>query len=322
MSEPDAGVGRGATPGYHHVQLVCGDRGRSLRFYRDLLGFSVVATASNGTMGSTPLYLGDRDARPGRLIALDVQPGARRGRWGVGGVHHFALGVETEAAQLKWKRRLTDAGVAVTGPYDRSWFHSIYFMDPDRQVVEIATSGPGYAKDEPIERLGAQVIEPGAERLRGGRDEAAIAARTHPEPVPEITPDMVLHGLHHVTGFTDDIVRADEFYHAALGLRLVKRSVNQDDPTTPHWFWANYDGARVLPHSSYTLFEWKGSDYRARPGVGQMAHVAFRIGDTAPLAAWADHLRGLGVDVEGVSGGFGFTAPDGQRLLLVDDDVR
>ena len=45
-------------------------------------------------------------------------------------------------------------------------------------------------------------------------------------------------------------------YEEALGLSVIKKSVNQDDPETPHWFWANYDGTRVLPYSSWTLFGW------------------------------------------------------------------
>ena len=53
---------------------------------------------------------------------------------------------------------------------------------------------------------------------------------------------MALHGIHHVTGHTDDLGAAGDFYEQALGLRLVKRSVNQDDPDTLHYFWANYDG--------------------------------------------------------------------------------
>ncbi len=309
------------TRGFHHVQLVVPDAAPALAFYRDLLGFA----PAEGD--DARLWLGAPQFAPGMLLALDVRPGLRRGHWGIGGVHHVALGVESEEAQLMWKRRLTDAGVAVSGPYDRGWFHSIYFTDPFRQILEIATSGPGYATDEPIERLGERVIDPGAARMRGRRDEAAIAARTHPAPVPAITADMALTGLHHVTGLTDDIVRADEFYHAALGLRLVKRSVNQDDPSTPHWFWANYDGTRVLPHSSYTLFEWKGSRYRARPGTGQTHRIAFRAPDREAVGEWEERLRALGIATSPIMDnagrvGLAFAAPDGQPLALVADDAR
>src|SRR5690606_3385417 len=155
-----------------------------------------------------------------------------------GGIHHLALGVATPEAQLKWKRRLVDAGVSVTGPLDRGYFKSLYFQDPDGQILEIATAGPGYAVDEPAEALGREEVVPPPERLPDGRDEVAIARTTHPDPVPEVTPDMRLQGIHHITGLTDDLERADAFYQEALGLRLVKKTFNQDDARTRHWFWA------------------------------------------------------------------------------------
>ncbi|MBX6365594.1 MAG: VOC family protein, partial [Gemmatimonadetes bacterium] len=243
---------------------------------------------------------------------------------GVGGVHHLALGVETPEAQLKWKRWLTDHGVAVTGPFDRGYFRSIYFADPDGQILEIATVGPGYAIDEPADALGQkETLPPGAE-LRGSRDEEAIRLRTHPEPVAAIGADMRLHGIHHITGITDDIARADEFYHAALGLRLVKKSVNQDDLRTPHWFWASYDGRTVAPHSALTLFGWAGSTYYSRGGAGQTHHIAFRARDAEEQLAWRDHLLAQGVDVTPVMDrvyfrSIYFRAPDGLLLEVATD---
>src|SRR5690606_25542483 len=103
--------------------------------------------------------------------------------------HHLALGTRDEETLLKWKRRLTDHGVKVTGPYDRGYFTSIYFSDPDGQILEIATRGPGYGIDASRDALGEMEMPPES-IVVGHRDEAEIAARTHPEPVPEITPDM------------------------------------------------------------------------------------------------------------------------------------
>jgi glyoxalase family protein len=63
------------------------------------------------------------------------------------GFHHTALGVETGEGLLRWKRRLTDLGWAVSGPYDRGYFTSLYFRAPDGQLLEIATDGPGFAPE-------------------------------------------------------------------------------------------------------------------------------------------------------------------------------
>jgi len=240
-------------------------------------------------------------------------------------VHHLALGVETEDAQLKWKRRLEDAGVKVTGPYDRGYFTSIYFRDPDGQIVEIATAGPGYLIDESPEELGRELQIPPEKIMRGSRDETAIAALTWPEPVPEVTPDMRLDGIHHISGITDDLDRALDWYSATLGLDVIKRTVNRDDRETHHYFWgARDEEGGVRPHSAWTLFGWSGSTYGARGGLGQTHHVAFRASDGDEQEAWREHLLELGVDVTEVLDrqyfrSIYFRAPDGQLLEIATD---
>ncbi len=312
------------TSGFHHITMVSADARRTLRVYRELLGIGLVKRTVNfDDPGSYHLYFGDATGAPGTLLTFFEWPAAQRGRWGVGGIHHRALGVASREAQLKWKRRLTDASVSVTGPYNRGYFHSIYVADPDGQILEIATQGPGYDIDEPIDQLGSKVIIPREAQLRGQRDEDEIRALTHPEPVPEVTPDMALQGIHHITGFTNDINRADEFYHSTLGLRLVKKSVNQDDPDTPHWFWASYDGRKVEPHSGLTLFEWK-RDYPARAGAGQTHHIAFRARNAEQQEQWRAHLLELGLTVSPVLDrsyfqSIYFRAPDGLLLEIATD---
>jgi glyoxalase family protein len=314
-----------STLGFHHITLVSGDARRTVAFYRDLLGLSVVKDAGESKdPNAYRLYLGDENGTPGTLVTFVERPAAAHGRPGVGGVHHLAMGVGSYEAQLKWKRYLTDRGIAVSGPMPRGYFTSLYFRDPDGQVLEIATAGPGYAYDEDLSALGQKIMMPGAQQLPGGRDERSIHLTTYAEPVPAITPDMKLTGIHHVTGMTDDIERASDFYEEALGLSVVKKSVNQDDPETPHWFWANYDGTRVLPHSSWTLFGWTPRHPHARAGVGQTNHVAFRASDAEELRAWQDHLRSMDLDVSAVIdspyfSSINFAAPDGQLLEIATD---
>ena len=313
------------TLGFHHITMVSTDAARTLAFYRDLLGFDLVKKTVNfDDPGAYHLYFGRDGGRPGTILTFFEWAHARRGHWGVGGIHHLALGVATREAQLKWKRRLTDAGVSVSGPIDRGYFESLYFEDPDGQILEIATAGPGYAIDEPADALGRELVTPPQERLPGGRDEAAIAALTHPEPVREVTPDMRLEGIHHITGITDDIERAHDFYEQALGLRIVKKTFNQDDAKTKHYFWARYDGGDVEPHSALTLFGWEGSRYVSRPGAGQTHHIAFRAEDAEEQAAWREHLLSLDLDVTTVKDrtyfeSIYFHAPDGLLLEIATD---
>ncbi len=313
------------TPGFHHITMVSTDAPRTLAFYGGLLGLDLVKKTVNfDDPGAYHLYFGRDGGAPGTILTFFEWPHSRRGRWGVGGIHHLALGVATPEAQLKWKRRLVDAGVSVSGPLDRGYFQSLYFTDPDGQVLEIATRGPGYAVDEPADALGRTLLLPPADRLPGGRDEAAIERATHPEPVPEVTADMRLEGIHHITGITDDLARAHEFYDAALGLRLVKKTLNQDDGRTEHWFWARYDGAEVGAHSALTLFGWPGSDYLTRPGAGQTHHIAFRARDEEAQAAAREHLLELGVEVTPVLDrtyfrSVYFRAPDGLLLEIATD---
>ena len=314
------------TRGFHHTTMVARDAVRTTTFYRNLLGLSLLHRTPNvDDPDSEHLFFGDDAATPGTLVTFLEWTNVQRGRWGVGGIHHLALGVANEDAQLKWKRWLTDHDVAVSGPYDRGWFKSIYFTDPDGHVLEIATAGPGYDSDEPAGSLGQSVQMPRQSQLRGFRDEEAIAALTFPEAIDEISADMRLDGIHHITGMTTDVHMISDFYEATLGLRLVKKSVNQDDPTTPHWFWANYDGTGVAPHSSLTMFGWPTSNYFARQGVGQTHHVAFRADDADQLQAWRDHLLTMNLEVSPVmdrqyySSVF-FSAPDGLMIEIATDN--
>jgi glyoxalase family protein len=313
------------TAGFHHITMVSSNAPRTLRFYRDLLGLGLVKKTVNfDDPGAYHLYFGDAQGSPGTILTFFEWTNTRPGHWGVGGVHHLALGVESAEAQLKWKRRLTDAGVRVSGPLDRGYFKSIYFQDPDGQVLEIATAGPGYAIDEPATALGRELITPPESRLPAGRDEEAIQRETWPEPVSEVTPDMALQGIHHISAITNDLDASGEFYEQALGLSLVKKTVNQDDARTRHFFWAAYDGETVAPHSAMTLFDWAGSTLIARPGHGLTHHIAFRASSAEEQLAWRDHLLGMGLQVSPVMDrsyfrSIYFRAPDGLLVEIATD---
>lgn len=314
-----------STLGFHHITMVSSDARRTLHFYRAILGLGLVKRTVNfDDPKSYHLYFGDEKGSPGTLLTFFEWPGQPRGRPGIGGVHHLAMGVADEAGLLKWKRRLTDLGIPVTGPKNRGYFMSLYFTDPDGQILEIATAGPGYAIDEPADGLGQSVVYPAPSQLSGSVESAEFESRTHPEPVAAITPDMRLSGIHHISGITGDLGLAHEFYTDTLGLSRVKQSVNQDDGRIPHHFWANYDGHSVRPQSALTLFGWPPSYHYAVGGVGQTHHIAFRATDVDEQRAWREKLLTQGVSVSPVMDrtyfqSIYFHAPDGLLLEIATD---
>ena len=85
---------------------------------------------------------------------------------------------------------------------------------------------------------------------------------------------MTLDGIHHVTCITADAPRNVDFYTRVLGLRLVKKTVNQDDPTVYHLFYADEAGT---PGSDITFFEYPGVR-RGRAGAGMVHTVQWRVG--------------------------------------------
>jgi glyoxalase family protein len=282
--------------GIHHISIVSADARRSADFYTRVLGMHLVKkTVDFDAPDNYHLYFGDETGRPSTLVTCIEKPGAERGHPGLGGTHHFASIVETSEAQLKWKRRLNDYGITVTGPYNRVYFTSIYFRDPDGTILEIATREPGFAVDEPVETLGQTYRRPPFECMDGHRDEAAIAARTWPEPVQEIGPDMRLSGLHHITVIGSDIERTTDFYTGILGLQLVKRTSNFDDPTSPHYYYALRFGE---PGTIITYFERDPAKQGpVKPGAGQTHHFSFNVAGEDEQNAWRERLLTAGLAV-------------------------
>src|SRR5437667_3893866 len=185
--------------GLHHISIVSANAQRTIDFYTTVLGLRFIKKTVNfDDPESYHLYFGDEVGHPGSVVTFFEWPGAARGYPGIGGTHHFALIVNDYEGLLKWKRRLTDLGLAVEGPLDRHYFKSIYFNDPDGTILEIATIGPGRTMDEAPELIGTAYREPPAEMIVNNRDEARIRAITWPEPVLTITADMALNrGMHH-----------------------------------------------------------------------------------------------------------------------------
>ena len=121
---------------------------------------------------------------PGAEVHLEVTPDAPRGRVGIGGVHHAAFRAPSDAEQLEWRERLSNAGVGVTPVIDRFYFHSVYFREPGGVLFEIATDGPGFAMDEDPARLGEALALPPFLEPRRAEIEAELAPIVPVKPTP------------------------------------------------------------------------------------------------------------------------------------------
>ncbi|MBZ9938474.1 ring-cleaving dioxygenase [Mesorhizobium sp. BR1-1-16] len=131
--------------------------------------------------------------------------------------------------------------------------------------------------------------------------------------------DLTLGGFHHLTAITANAPGNLDFYTRVLGLRLVKKTVNQDDTTAYHLFYG--DGA-ATPGSDITFFDWPAAP--ARRGTHSVTRTGFRV-DPASIGWWRDHLAAAGVKMTEPNETTGrlslaFEDPEGQRLVLVADE--
>src|ERR671934_2901648 len=116
---------------------------------------------------------------------------------------------------------------------------------------------------------------------------------------------MKLEGIHHITAITADAPGNVDFYARVLGLRLVKKSVNQDDPTVYHLFYADERGSAG---SDITFFEYP----HARPGragAGMVHRIVWRVASADALDFWAERLEAEGAAVERDDGSLRFSDP-------------
>ncbi|HWB68562.1 MAG TPA: VOC family protein, partial [Solirubrobacterales bacterium] len=131
---------------------------------------------------------------------------------------------------------------------------------------------------------------------------------------------MKLEGIHHITAITEDAQRNVDFYAGVMGLRLVKKTVNQDNPTVYHLFYADEKGDAG---SDLTFFEYPGVP-RGRPGAGMVHRVVWRVASEDALAFWSERLGANGVASEREGDALRFSDPEGldHELLVagVDDE--
>jgi glyoxalase family protein len=124
---------------------------------------------------------------------------------------------------------------------------------------------------------------------------------------------MELEGIHHVTNITGDARRNVDFYARVLGLRLVKKTVNQDDPTVYHLFYADEQGS---PGADITFFEYPGAA-PGRAGDGMIHRIGWRVASAEALDFWAERLSREGIETEREGDRLRFADPEGLGQELV-----
>ena len=125
---------------------------------RDVLGMRPVRRYADHDGVDTAVYAMGAGG-PAAELHVRVEPGLARGHQGAGGVHHVAFRIP-DADYEAWAERLRQARVPTSGPVDRFYFRSLYFREPNGILFEIATDGPGFTADEPLETLGETLALP------------------------------------------------------------------------------------------------------------------------------------------------------------------
>jgi glyoxalase family protein len=126
-----------------------------------------------------------------------------------------------------------------------------------------------------------------------------------------------LEGIHHITCITGDAPRNVDFYARVMGLRMVKKTVNQDQPTIYHLFYGDEEGA---PGHDLTFFEFPGAA-PGKAGTGMVHRLIHRVGSADALDFWADRLGGEGVETKRENGSLVFADPEGLEHELAVFEV-
>jgi glyoxalase family protein len=287
-----------ALTGIHYISLLALNAERTTQFYVDVLGLQTVDPVLDDER-SVPdrVWLGDDRSR---WITIIQSTDGQAGELGIGTIYHVALTVASVDALLKWKRWLQHNQILVYGPYDQQAYQDIIFADPDGVLLEIATQGPGWEATQD----GRDVYTPPKESMAPYRNEELIGIHTWPHSVTQIESDMALQGLHHVSTIASSLDETDRFYRDALGLPLVRKTLDHDDPEVEHWYWG-LDGGR--PGTVITAFpivhaHQGGKPIEGRAGVGVVDHFALDVDmDEEALRHWSTDLLSRGLEVTSLS---------------------
>jgi glyoxalase family protein len=167
LTESESSLGRPFTPwerspipvenqirGLESARLVERELEPTVSFLGAGLGFRKI-----GEEGDWRRY-GLGEGKSGQYVDLRAEPGAHRGAWGTGSVHHLAWRMRDESQQMEVRQRVAQEGAEPTPVIDRFWFKSVYFREPGGVLFELATDGPGFGVDEEQATLGETLVLP------------------------------------------------------------------------------------------------------------------------------------------------------------------
>jgi glyoxalase family protein len=163
--------------GLHGVRLLERNAASTTDFLVHTLGFEEIAEEDGWRRFALP------GGRSGRVVDIKQLPTERQGTWGTGSVHHVAWRVPDDATQLRVQSNLQNAGRRPTPIIDRFWFKSVYFREPGGVLFEVATDGPGFGVDEPLDELGGSLVLPPWLESKRSQIEASLQPLHSPEKV-------------------------------------------------------------------------------------------------------------------------------------------
>ncbi|MGH7594740.1 MAG: ring-cleaving dioxygenase [bacterium] len=140
--------------GMHTVRLWARRLPPTAEVLTECMGFSLLGTENGWSRYSVD------GGGSGKFIEVKELPQENRGRWGTGAVHHVAWRMKDSEEEMVMREILFNDGLFPTEQIDRFWFKSVYFREPGEVLFELATDGPGFDRDENMERLGEQLILP------------------------------------------------------------------------------------------------------------------------------------------------------------------
>jgi glyoxalase family protein len=140
--------------GFHTVRLKLHTLAPTELLMTEIMGFRRVETADEWVRFESG------EGGSGTYVDVAEFPEESAGRWGYGGVHHVAWRVKDAETEVALRKKIAGYGLQPSPVIDRFWFESVYFKEPNGVLFELATDGPGFDRDESLDKLGEELILP------------------------------------------------------------------------------------------------------------------------------------------------------------------